>query len=68
MKTMTLEVDQDDFDAIQSAVCRRQAVQCLPDGDGNLVGRIVAEICRGWSERMDAQTGKDDLSGEEWKK
>lgn len=68
MKTITLEVDQEDFDAIQSAICRRQSFQCLPDGDGNLTGRIVAEICRGWLERVDAQSGGDDSAGEEWKK
>lgn len=68
MKMITLEVDQEDFDAIQSAICRRQSFQCLPDGDGNLTGRIVAEICRGWLERVDAQSGNDDSSGEDWKK
>ena len=67
MKTITLKVDDEDFDAIQSAICRRQSFRCLPDGDGNMTGRVVAEICRGWLERVDAQAGDDDKSNENWK-
>jgi len=66
MKTITLECDELDFDAIQKAIARRQLFRCLPDGEGNMAGRIVAEICRGWEEMLDAAKGSSD--GEEWKK
>jgi hypothetical protein len=66
MKTITFQVDEDDFDAIQNAVAKRQTIP-LPDSDGDKLGRVIAEICRGWYERVEAQGGKDDKSGEEWK-
>jgi hypothetical protein len=67
VKRIMLEVDDLDFDAIQNAICRRQSFRCMPDGDGNTTGRVVAEICRGWSEMLDAARGDDDKSGEQWK-
>ncbi len=54
MQQIVLELDQLDYDAIQKAVARRQTFRIMPDGDeGNLVGRTVAEICRGWLDFMD---------------
>jgi hypothetical protein len=56
-KVITLEVDADDFDAIQQAISTRQGLLgggLLPDGGGNLAGRYVAEICRGWLEMLNA--------------
>ena len=48
-----LEVDRLDFDAIQNACGRRQAFRMMPDDGGpvgNIIGRTLAEICRGWME------------------
>lgn len=55
-KTIVLEVDEADFDTIQRAISVRQGFAgggCLPDGDGNLAGRYVAEIARGWLEMLE---------------
>jgi hypothetical protein len=57
-KTITLELDDLDFDTVQQAMSRRQGFMggnCLPDGGGNLAGRVVAEICRGWMEMLDVR-------------
>ena len=59
-KTITLELDEDDFDSVQQAISTRQGLfggGMLPDGDGNLAGSYVAEICRGWMEFLDAGAG-----------
>ncbi len=54
-RTITLVVDEDDFRDINAAIARRQSWRIMPDeGGGNLTGRVVAEICRGWLERVDA--------------
>lgn len=58
-RTIELIVDEVDFDAIQEAVARRQAIRVMPDADGNLMGRIISEICRGWVERCDAASTSD---------
>ena len=53
-----LECDQADFDVIQFAITQRQQFnrpKSLPDGEGNPVGRIVAEICRGWLEMLNVE-------------
>jgi len=55
VRTITLECDAIDFDAIQNAISRRQAMQCLPEGGGNTAGRVIAEICRGWIEMLTAK-------------
>lgn len=55
-RVIVLELDELDYDAVQSAMARRQSVLRLPDGanlpDGssNLAGALIAEICRGWLE------------------
>lgn len=51
--------DQLDFDAIQKAIARRQTFCSMPEGGGNLAGRLVAEICRGWMEMLDAAAGQE---------
>ncbi len=59
-KTVALELDDLDFDAVQKAISIRQGLMgggLLPDGEGNLAGRIVAEICRGWMEFLDRSAG-----------
>ena len=62
---MTLELDEDDRNAINMAITQRQIWRVLPDGDGNLAGRVLAEICRGWMELHD---NLPDSEGEEWKR
>ena len=65
-RTITLIVDEDDFRDINAAIARRQSWRIMPDeGGGNLAGRVVAEICRGWMERLDADKGENDSEGEE---
>ena len=49
-RTIALELDQLDYDAIQKAIAYRQSWSVMPDGGGNVTGRTVAEICRGWLE------------------
>ena len=67
-RTITLIVDEDDFRDINAAIARRQSWRIMPDeGGGNLTGRVIAEICRGWMERLDADKGENDTEGEEWK-
>lgn len=58
-REIVLRCDKLDFDAIQKALTRRQMFRSMPDGDGNLAGRLVAEICRGWEEMLDASAEKD---------
>ena len=58
MQTITVQVDDADADAIRAAIARRQAMRIdgepiLPDGDGDLAGRYLAEVCRGWLERTE---------------
>ena len=70
MKTtkIILEADEDDFRDINAAIARRQSWRVMPDeGGGNLTGRVVAEICRGWLEMLDADRDQNDTDGEEWK-
>lgn len=58
-KTLTLELDEDDHNSIQAAIAKYQAEQriegelSIADGEGPLIGRIVAEICRGWADYHD---------------
>lgn len=53
-RTISLTVDEDDYRAIHSAIARRQTWRCLPEDEGgNLAGRVLAEICRGWEELHD---------------
>lgn len=53
MKRIVLECDDLDYDAINRVFARHQQMHSLPDGDGNMAGRLVAEICRGWEELVD---------------
>jgi hypothetical protein len=60
MRRLVLELDEDDWDAIQEAIARRQAWRhadggpLLPDGESNTAGAVLAEICRGWVEYQQA--------------
>lgn len=63
MKTILLECDEDDDRAIQEAIALRQrSPRVMPDGGGNLAGRVVAEICRAfvdyrWDVTLDEEDG-----------
>lgn len=48
-----LVVDELDWQAIQRCIAKRQLYRSLPDGEGNMAGRVIAEICRGWEELLD---------------
>jgi hypothetical protein len=58
---IVLELDDLDFAVVMQAMDRRQRFmggtrdtdETLPDGEGNLAGRTLAEICRGWEEMLD---------------
>ena len=69
MKQMLIEVDQTDYEAIQAAIARRRTFRysdgevILPEGTANTTGGILAEICRGWVERLDAGAGKGAANG-----
>lgn len=48
--TITLQLDEDDFGAVQYAMAARQRI-CPPcDGESNIAGATLADICRGWLE------------------
>lgn len=58
MQTITIRIDDADADSIRAAIARRQSMRIdgqpiLPDGDGDLAGRYLAEVCRGWLERTE---------------
>ena len=57
---INLELDHDDFDAIQRAMSRRQGVRLMTRSQSNLAGRLVAEICRTWCEWIDEAESDDD--------
>lgn len=50
-RLMPLVLDQADYDAIQKAIAYRQTWGVMPDGEGNIAGRVIAEIRRGWLEQ-----------------
>jgi hypothetical protein len=52
-RKIELEIDKADYTAIQKAIAKRQVLRVMPDGEGNMAGRVIAEICRGWLEMMD---------------
>lgn len=55
MRTITLELDEDDWDSIQGEIARRQARRdehgpLLPEGESNMVGAMLAEAVRDLEE------------------
>ena len=56
MQTITLIVDEDDAAAVHRAIADYQRASrdehgvILPEGESDLPGAILAEICRGWLE------------------
>jgi hypothetical protein len=68
-RRIDLLVDEDDYRAIQRAMAKRQTWRMMPDADeGNVAGRVLAEICRGWMEMLDEPVAEDDDEGDEWKR
>ena len=61
-RTITLELDDLDYEAVQRCIAKRQAFRCWPTGDdasddplgggSNIAGLAIAEICRGWEEML----------------
>ena len=57
-RTMQITLDEDDYRAVQAAIARRQAMrvdgQAIVDpGESDTAGVYLAEICRGWLERIE---------------
>jgi hypothetical protein len=58
LRELHFVVDELDYQAIMSAIAARQTVRCggtlvIADGQGDLGGRILAQICRGWINRFE---------------
>jgi hypothetical protein len=71
-QTITLDLDELDYDAVQKAMAKRQALEsnfpgsssCLyPPGRSNRAGTVVAGICRHYSQvlEMTAETTALDV-------
>ena len=57
-RTMSLEVDELDYQAIQEAITvRQQRPREMPDGGGNRAGRVIADICRAFVDYRAAELG-----------
>ena len=57
-RTMTITLDDDDYRAVQEAIARRQAMRVdgqaiIDPGESDTAGTYLAEICRGWLERIE---------------
>ena len=57
-RKIVLELDPDDWDAVQTAFAERQSWQdedndpIRPETASNLSGELVSEICRGWMQMI----------------
>ncbi len=59
--TVVLHLDEADHEDLAKAIATREAFGgggLVPPGGGNMTGRIVAEIARGWLEMLDAGKAK----------
>jgi hypothetical protein len=61
MKTLKLKLDDLDYEAIQEAITIRKSglfhvdgVLIMPGGESEPRGALLAEVCRGWTERVSA--------------
>lgn len=62
-RRLTLELDADDFDAVQTALGKYQTRSrwsarngggvMVPEGESDLAGAIIGEICRDWLEQIE---------------
>ena len=66
MKTIILELDEIDYQDVMSEIARHEAMSPLPDGRGNVNGRVVAELVRDLREYRDLYDSESS-EGEEWK-
>jgi len=61
LPALNLVLDRADHASIMRAIAEREHAGVLPKGDGDLNGRILAEICRGWMDyRRHSQESSDD--------
>lgn len=68
LRTITLLLDEQDYDTIQNEVAYRQRLESegipgVADGDSNLIGAVVAEAIRDLDEYRalaDLQLGEDE--------
>lgn len=51
-REIVLRLDCLDFEAVQEAMALRKSWDCMPDHESNHDGALIAEICRGWLERL----------------
>ncbi len=61
MPTLTLELDDLDFEAVTSTIAMRERSFEFPDHQSNADGAALAEICRGWRDFMTGTTAGDYL-------
>ncbi len=65
MHTMTLQLDDGDYAAVQAAIARRQRCRAddnsplLPPTESCTAGANIAEICRGWLDDRDQRKATD---------
>jgi hypothetical protein len=45
-RTVVLDLDPDDYDAVQRALAVRQTFRAMPEGGGNLAGRVAGDAGR----------------------
>lgn len=63
-RTLTLNLDQADYDAICRAVMERQQFTTrdgnpvMPESESDTNGAALAEVCRGWLERIGKWPGR----------
>lgn len=68
MKKLTLVLDDDDDRAVQAAIAERQRDSrwpdgvMLPEGESDLPGAIIAEICRGYVDYRAFYQPPEDVS------
>lgn len=53
-KQIILNLDKKDYKAVVRCIATREGFLCMPDGESDLNGAAIAEICRGWEEMLDA--------------
>ena len=64
VKIVRLKLDRRDYEAIQEAIAIRRSglfrmpdgVLLMPDGESEPKGALLAEVCRGWVERLSVDT------------
>jgi hypothetical protein len=59
LRTITVQVDELDYEAIHRVIAEYQRSNrwpegdtLVPEGEGDLGGRILAEVCRGYEEML----------------